>query len=172
MRAEIRAKILEIFQEQRENPHLAFEEERILDFLRVKAIPPGSIRNTMRGLKAYNKFMEALQMEFAICFRIADKQVSYSLEALVDRVIEMQENPRSSKAALRFQARQSLPWKFFSMIHLIGGFLSFFFFQKNWWLFALIVLGGLLYLDVWSFWNHREEKQYYAKLAERVLEKK
>ena len=172
MRAEIRARILEIFQEQRENPHLDFEENHILDFLLVKPITPGSIRNSMRGLKAYNKFMQELQMEFAICFRIADKQMAYSLEGLVDRVIEMKENPRSSKAALRYQARQSLPWKFFFMIHLIGAFLAAFLYQKDWGLVGLTFLLALLYLDVWTFWKHKQEKEYYVELAKRVLPKK
>lgn len=172
MRAEVRARILEIFQAHRENPQLDFEEDRILDFLLVKPIAPGSIRNSMRGLKAYDKFMEELQLEFAICFRIADKQTTYTLEGLVDRVIEMQENPKSSKAALRYQARQGLPWKFFFMIHLIGGMCAIFSYQKNCWPLALLFVLGLLYLDLWSWWKHREEKKYYAKLAERVFDKK
>ncbi|MEM8888816.1 MAG: hypothetical protein AAGD28_12605 [Bacteroidota bacterium] len=108
MNQAIQEKVLEIFQEHRQNPNLPFEEEHFLDFLLAKKIKAGSIRNSFRGLSRYNRFMEAIQLEFGICLKVEDKQKTYTLNEFVLKVEEMLANPKSSKAAMRYLLKSAI----------------------------------------------------------------
>ncbi|MEL6256566.1 MAG: hypothetical protein AAFR87_31480 [Bacteroidota bacterium] len=167
MNQAIQDKIREIFQEHRQNVNLPFEEEHFLDFLLAKDIKVGSIRNSFRGLARYNRFMEAIQMEFGICLKVADKEKTFALDEFVEKVEEMLANPQSSKAAMRYLLRRPFEWKLFLFLNaflIIAASFSYsipFLFMLI--LMILMLANGIL-INI-----HFRDKRFARSLAEKVL---
>ena len=97
----IRDEVLNCFEKNRQEPGLPFEEDHFIDYLVVKP------RFTK---KRFFKFWEQVQLEQGICFSFKDREKNYSLDAFIERIKELQENPKSSKAALRYQMKYRFEW--------------------------------------------------------------
>ncbi|MDW3646591.1 MAG: hypothetical protein R8P61_06005 [Bacteroidia bacterium] len=167
MKSAIKEKVLKIFQQHRQNPNLSFEEEYFLDFLFAKKIKQGSIRNSFRGLALYNRFMEAIQLEFGVCFRLADKQKNYSLDELVEQVEQSLGNPKSSKAAMRYLLRQPFEWKLILFLNVFLGLITASSYRLTFvFIFFLILWIGVNGILINIYYR---DKGFAKKLAEKVL---
>jgi len=167
MNKAIRDKVHEIFQEHRQDSNLPFKEEYFLDFLLAKEIKAGSIRNSFRGLARYNRFIEAIQLEFGICLKVEGKQKSYALDEFVERVEEMRANPKSSKAAMRYLLRRPFEWKLFLFLNAFLILAASFFYGIP---FLFIIILMLLMLTNGILINiYLRDKRFAKNLAEKVL---
>jgi hypothetical protein len=69
---QVRTKILEIFQEERQKPDTNFEESHFLDFLTFPPHRKDNIKNSFKGVKRYHQFMDKLELDFEICFTLSE----------------------------------------------------------------------------------------------------
>ncbi len=85
---EIKLKIIKIFQDSRKNKNDFFEETHFLDFLASPPFKKGTIKNSFKGARKYYNFMDKLELEFRICFKIQDLDNLYSVDQLTKKVKE------------------------------------------------------------------------------------
>ncbi len=83
---EVKNKIIEIFNSVRNNPEIEFKENNFMDFLLYP--PKNNIKNSFRGARKYYCFMDKIELEFGMCFKISDLDRYYSVDELVEKVNE------------------------------------------------------------------------------------
>lgn len=98
---EIKVKILEIFTKERQRPDLDFDESNFMDFLTYPAHQRDTIKNSFRGVRKYYRFMNKLELEFAICFRLSELDTYYSVDSLTKKVIERIETRQGNLIIIR-----------------------------------------------------------------------
>lgn len=106
---EIKVKILEIFTKERQRPDLDFDESNFMDFLTFPAHQRDTIKNSFRGVRKYYRFMNKLELEFAICFRLSELDTYYSVDSLTKKVIERIETRQGNLIILkkRFEEKET-----------------------------------------------------------------
>jgi hypothetical protein len=102
----VRDRIVELFESHRERPGTPFDAAHFLDFLMAVPKGKGAVRNSFRGLRRFNAFIDAVQLEFAVCFSIRDRESNLSLDDFVARVEALRASPASSLASLRNQVQR------------------------------------------------------------------
>jgi hypothetical protein len=103
---EIRAQILEIFNKTRQSPNAEFDESHFLDFL---IQPPGkknNIKNSFKGIKKFNEFFMAVEMEFGICFSLSDEDKFYNIDQFVSKTKERIENTHGNKMIIERRIKE------------------------------------------------------------------
>lgn len=85
---EVREKILYLFNNERQCPNSHFEESYFLDFLTHPPHPNNSIKNSFKGVRRYYRFMDKLELEFGICFKLSELDKYYSVDQLTKKVLE------------------------------------------------------------------------------------
>lgn len=96
-----REEVLRLFEMHRETPGAPFEEAHFMDFLLSDPRKSGSIKNSFKGLRRYNAYIEQLQLELGVFLSIKDYDTSFSLNKFVERVDGLRRRPASSLASLR-----------------------------------------------------------------------
>ena len=106
----VREPVLALFKRHRARPGSPFDEEHFLDFLLANSKQVGAVKNSFRGLRRFNAFIDATQLEFVVFFSIKDREANYSLNAFVKRVEFLTTSKRSSLTSLRNYARYPFGW--------------------------------------------------------------
>ena len=114
-----RSTIVELFEKHRATPGAPYDEHHFLDFLLTDPKKPGVVYNSFRGLRRFNAFMDDVQLEFAVCFSLKDREANYSLPKFLERVIELQKSSRGSLTSLRNQIDAGPGW----MVFVVGNFI-------------------------------------------------
>jgi hypothetical protein len=106
---EIKVKILEIFTKERQRPDLDFDESNFMDFLTFPAHQRDTIKNSFKGVRKYYRFMNKLELEFTICFRLSELDTYYSVDSLTKKVIERIETRQGNLIILkqRFEEKET-----------------------------------------------------------------
>lgn len=135
---DFRSRVLSQFERCRAVPGAPFEEDRFLDYLLANPAENRAAYNSFAGLRRLNRFMEAVQVDFSICFSMSDRDRNYGLDAFVERVQELSASRQSSLASLRNRQKHSFGWP----AVIFGNLLAF----PVWMVAyqALPVLGGAL----------------------------
>jgi len=107
---DLRARVLSHFERHREMPGASFEEERFLDYLLANPAGSRAAYNSFEGLRRLNQLIEAIQLEFAVCFSMADRDQNYALDQLVGRIRDLQASRQSSLASLRNRKKHRFGW--------------------------------------------------------------
>ena len=102
----LRARVIELFELHRERPGAPYEATHFLDFLMAEPKGKGAFRNSFRGLRRFNAFIDAVQLEFAVYFSIKDRDSNPSVDDFVARVEALMASPASSLASLRNQVQR------------------------------------------------------------------
>lgn len=110
-------RVLAIFEQHRARPGSAFDEDNFLCYLLPERQLPS---NSFAGLRRLNRFIDAVQLENAVCFSLKDREANYSLDAFVARVVELRRSRRSSQASLRNQERHGFGWHAVLIINLLA----------------------------------------------------
>jgi hypothetical protein len=110
MPASDREIILELFERHRETPGEPFDEARFLDHLLANPRRPRAVYNSFAGLRRFNAFIDAVQLELSICFSVRDREAHYSLAKFVERAGALKRSRRSSVASLRNQQAHGFGW--------------------------------------------------------------
>jgi hypothetical protein len=105
-----RSRVLFHFESCRAAPGTPFEEERFLDYLIANPSSERAAYNSFSGLRRLNRFIDKIQIEFAICFSMNDRNENYALERFIQRILELTASRRSSLASLRNRQRHSFGW--------------------------------------------------------------
>ena len=128
-----RTKIIELFERHRATPGARYDEQHFLDFLLPSPGQAGAVYNSFRGLRRFNAFVDDVQLEFAICFSLKDRDANYSLSKFVDRVVELESSRRGSLKSLKNQMRAGAGWP----VVIVANFL-------------LLIIGVWLRTDAWA----------------------
>src|SRR5262245_36245708 len=81
-----RARILTLFEQHRARPGTPYDESHFLDFLLPDPQRKHAVHGSFRGLRRYNAFIDDVQLEFAICFSLKDRETDFSVDRFVARV--------------------------------------------------------------------------------------
>ena len=73
---------------ERQRPNTDFDETHFFDYLVTPPSRHNSLKNTFKGARKYYRFMERVELEFVICFRISDQDGYYSVDKLTQKVKE------------------------------------------------------------------------------------
>jgi hypothetical protein len=106
-----REAVISIFEKHREKPGIAFSEAHFIDFLLANPPRKGAVRNSFRGLRYFNAFIDEVQLFFGVCFSLADREREWSLDNFVERIVELQASRRGSLASLKNQERAGAGWQ-------------------------------------------------------------
>jgi hypothetical protein len=170
MDAQVRTKVMELFEMHRAVPGVSLEEHRFLDYLLPAPAPAkkGALRDSLRGLRRFNAFIDAVQLEFGVCFSLADRDADYSLDRFCERVTSLQRSRHGSLKSLRNQVGAGPGWRFLLLANLI--LWSFGAFSKSLvWLFALVCVVGFAMNACFIVFAWRS-KTYLARLQQRIEE--
>jgi hypothetical protein len=161
-----RIRILELFEKHRAVPGSPFDEAHFLDFLLAKPSGRDAVRNSFRGLRRFNAFIEEVQYEFGVCFSLHDCEANYPLNRFVERVLELQKSRRGSLRSLNNQVNAGAGWQVLVIADLI--LLAVAVWLKSS-VLALTTIGALaVLLNSWFFRIAWESKRYLARLKSRI----
>ena len=104
--AAMRARIVELFERHRQRPGTPFDEARFLDHLLAAPARRGAYRDSFGGLRRFNAFLDAVQLEFAVCYSIRDRETEHTLDGFVRRTAELAASRQGSLASLRNQVQR------------------------------------------------------------------
>jgi hypothetical protein len=97
----VRSRVLALFEAHRRSPGTPFNPGHFLDFLLDDPEDVGDFRNSFAGLRRFNAFIDAVQLEFSVCLSIKDREANPSVDGFVQRVEALMASPKSSLASLR-----------------------------------------------------------------------
>ena len=158
--------IIEIFEKHREVKCSSFDEEHFFDYLVAKPTGKGAIRNSFGGLRRFNKFWNEIQLTFGICFSLKDRDKNYSLDDFVKRIEQLINNPKASRAALKYQMKFGFEWNIFISINFIlGAFIVWLF---EFFLVTALITGVLFVFNFKLIKFHLSEKNYLKKLEQKI----
>jgi len=166
MHCPVRDRVLELFESQRALPGAPFEEAHFLDFLLADPSSIGAVRNTFKGLRRFNKFVDAVQYEFAVCFSTSDFDSNWSVEKFVERIKYLQLSRRGSLQSLNNQERAGANWGAVMIADLILLSLASIF-RHTWWV-AIPLIVVALSVTVRYFFFARSQAAYRERLRSRI----
>ncbi len=162
----IRDEVLESFEKNRKEPGTPFEEDHFIDYLIANPKYKGAIHNSFEGKRRFFKFWNQIQLDQGICFSFKDRDKNYSLAAFIERIKELQNNPKSSKAALRHQMKYSFEWNITIFMNAI--LLSAIALTLKWPFIALLVGTLTVYANYKHISFHISEKRYLNELWQKL----
>jgi hypothetical protein len=101
--AAVRDKLITLFESTRSMPGAEYDKEHFLDFLIPNPSGTHSIHDSCRGRRLFWKFIDTVQVEFAVCFstkKDLDCRKQLSIDGLATRILELQNAPQTSLTAL------------------------------------------------------------------------
>lgn len=166
---EIRDRILVVFKRERKAPNADFDESNLHRFLPHPPLPQGKLKNSFSGAKRYYRFMNALEIEFGICFNYDDLDKEYSLDKLVKKVQDKIKNHRGNVMIL--ERRMEVKNKYILEIVLVLVLaLVFWILGLHWLPFLLAVPFGIVI--GWTLVGRINDRRHNKKLAEILANKK
>ena len=147
-------------------PAPAYDEQHFLDCLLPTPGQPRAVYNSFRGLRRFNAFIDDVQLEFAICFSLKDRDANYSLPKFVDRVIEVEASRRGSLVSLRNQARAGAGWQVVMFANLLLLIIGVWLRTETWAIATLLVLA--VGLNATFVRLAAKQRAYLARLQDRI----
>jgi len=164
--ANVRERVLQIFEKYRATPGASYEESRFLDFLLAAPKRKRAVYDSFGGLRRFNRFLDEIQYEFAICFSLKDREANYSLDAFVHRVMELQQSRRGSLASIDRQAKAGAGAQVLIVANLILVIAGVWLQDRAW---AIVLLAAIaVALNASFFWFAWKAKAYLVRLRERI----
>jgi hypothetical protein len=160
-----RAKVVELFEKHRATAGAPYDEQHFLDFLLPSPGQARAVYNSFRGLRRFNAFIDEVQLEFAICFSLKDRDASYSLPRFVDRVIELERSRRASLASLKNQATAGAGWQILVVADILLLIVAAWL-RTPWAIATLLVIALAANAAFVSF--VRKQRAYLARLRDRI----
>jgi hypothetical protein len=109
-REDLRSRVLFYFEKCRVAPGAPFEEDRFLDYLLADPSKDRAAYNSIEGLRRLNRFINAIQLEFSVCFSMNDRDRNYGLLPFLERIRELTASKQSSLTSLRNRQKHSFGW--------------------------------------------------------------
>lgn len=166
MAEDITSRIVELFEAARATPGAEYDESHFLDFLLAEARVKGAVRNSFRGLRRFNAFIETVQLEFGVCFSLKDLEANYSLDQFAKRTEELQGRPAGSKRSLQNQRRAGAGIGPMLVLNLILFFIGLYV-REIWWALILVVLIAAI-ANIRFIRFAKKRRSYLLELEERI----
>lgn len=165
---DVKSRVLNVFHKSRENSSLHFEEEDLFSYLTNPPTKKNELKNTFKGSKRYHRFMDALELEFGICFRLSELDRCYSLDQLINTIIKRVEKQKGNKIILRQRIAESKNYHIEWTIFII--FLLLFLGIKSLELYWLLILLCLVWFVLMFKMIHARlyERKQLKKMVERL----
>ena len=160
-----RQRILELFEQHRELPGAPFDEAHFLDFLMAEPKNVGAIRNSFRGLKRFNRFVDDVQYEFAVCLSLDDRESTRSLSNFVERIENLERSRRGTLRSLKNQERAGAGWQVIVIADLMLLALAIVF--RTPWVAVPLVLVAL-FITARFYLFAKEGATYLRRLRQRI----
>jgi hypothetical protein len=113
-------RVLRLFERHRKTPGAPFDESHFLDYLLARPKRRHAVYNSFTGLRRFNAFIDAVQLEFSVFFSVKDREANYSLQKFVERVGQLKSSPRSSLASLRNSKRRGFGWHTVVLLNVVA----------------------------------------------------
>lgn len=174
MTPQARDTVLRLFEDARKRKGAPADADRFLAFLTDPPAPSGRrVADTFAGRFRFVRFMEAVQLEFGICFTNAEWDQGFSLEDFVQLVLTKATKPEQARrlaherlvAARRRRTDDPLKFGLLASPLLVGVMWS-----SSWMLRALLVLPWALVVGGVTIYVLKDAR-YAAKLAARAGER-
>jgi hypothetical protein len=163
----VRTQILALFEKHRATPGATFDAEHFLDYLLPNPSAKGAYRNSFRGLRRFNAFVDAVQLECAVCLSQDDREKNYSVDRFVARLEQLQRSPRGSLASLRNQMRGGRNVTFAVIANLIL-LLALTALRTNPWMVAALA-ALLVAFNSWYVLFHVRSRRYRETLRQKIF---
>ena len=95
-KAQIRERLLEVFESIRESPGSGFEPERFIHYLITNLDGSLNVHNSFKGKRYFVKFIQRVETAFGVCFSNDDLESFKGITKMTDRVAYLQCTPKSS----------------------------------------------------------------------------
>ena len=139
---EVRDRILVLFNKERQTPKADFNESHFLDFLSSRQHSKNTIKNTFNGVRRYYRFMDSLELEFGICFKLADLDGYYSVDSLTKKVLERIGKGRGNLMILKERNEQKVMYWFEIVLTAVLGW-TYFWLGIHWLPILLTIIFGI-----------------------------
>lgn len=159
--------VVALFEKHRATPGAPFDEAHFLDFLVAHPKGKGAVRNSFRGLRRFNAFLDDVQYHFAICFSIKDREANYALDRFVERVKELETSRRSSLASLKNQIKAGPGWMAVFVADFVLVVVAAVASRIGVWALTAVVAVAILLNGAFLKFAARE-KRYHARLLARI----
>jgi hypothetical protein len=164
--ADTRARIIQQFEKHRMTPGTPYEESRFLDFLLANPNSRNAVRNSFRGLRRLNAFLDEVQLEFGVCFSIQDREANYPLDKFVVRTLDLQQSRRGSLRSLDNQIKSGAGWQPLVVADIVLLAIAAFVGNNVW---VLSVVGAIaVAINIWFVWFIWRARSYLLKLRARL----
>ena len=165
---EVRDRILVLFNKERQTPNADFNESHFLDFLTRPPHSKDTIKNSFKGVKRYYRFMDSLELEFSICFKLSELDRYYSVDSLTKKVLERINKGRGNLMILKMRNEQKETY--WIEIVLTAILLSTYFWLGIHWLTILLTItfGIAIY---WILNSKIHSRQHNKKLTAKFKNK-
>lgn len=164
---DIREKILELFQLERQRPNTEFDEAHFLDYLVSPPSRDNSLKNTFKGARKYYRFMKRVELEFRICFRLSEQDGYYSVDKFTQKVKERINKRKGNIMILKQRTAEKDRYYFeSSLISILLGL--YIWLGVNFVTLTLTFLIGVVVF--WTLSARIHEKRHNKMLYQRLLE--
>lgn len=135
---DVHQRILRVFEANRKTPGATFESDRFLAYLTHPPVSRGKRpADTFAGRRRFVRFMEAIQLEFGVCFTYEEWARGFAVEELAHS-IEVKRNNREAQHKLAEKRSRE------ARAHLVSEPLKFAIFAG-----ALLILPGIRASGMW-----------------------
>ncbi|WP_316845818.1 hypothetical protein [Pedobacter psychrodurus] len=166
---EIKGKIVDLFNEKRESPNTNFNESHFLDFLKSPSYKKHTIKNSFKGARQYYRFMDAVELEFGICFRLSDLDHYYSVDSLTKKVLQRIKKGRGNLMILKQRnAEKEQYWIEAVLITILVT--TYFWLKIHWFPILLTILFGIAIW--WILSSKVNNKLHNKQLTLKILKEK
>ena len=119
--------ILNLFEQTRETPGAYYDKAHFMDYLVDPPTNKDNIKNSFKSARKYYTFFEAIELQFGICFTLADQDKFYSLDKFVAKTKERIDNSRGNKMIIRQRMAEKHTYYFeFLLTIILTLFVSYF----------------------------------------------
>jgi hypothetical protein len=167
--SDIRKRILDLFNKERERPNTEFNESHFLDFLSSPPHSKDTIKNSFRGVRRYYRFMDLLELEFGICFTLSDLDKYYSVDSLTKKVLERISKGRGNLMILK-QRNEEKETYWIEFVWALILLLTYFWLGLHWLSLSLTVPFGIAIW--WIVSSKIHNKRHNKKLNEIIGKEK
>ena len=162
---EIKSKILKIFKEARQSPNGFFEESHFMDFLTSPPQDKNTIKNSFSGVKKYYRFMDCIELEFGICFKLPDLDRYYSVDKLVNKIKERLNKGRGNIQSVNH--RLSIKETYWIEI-ILGGLATVIIFWLSISIISALISFGLVFAIYWILISKIRSRKHGKKLLKKI----
>lgn len=165
---EIKERILKVFLRERQREDAPYKTDNLFGYLVEPPAKKNTLKNSFKGARKYRRFMDGLELEFGICFRLPEFEDEYSFDRLAKKINERLQKGSGNKKIIRERLKEKHRYIFEALLILI---IIGVYFWLGIHLISIIITVLCLRIMYWSISNTVYNKRHDKKLAQIILAK-